>query len=193
MHKDLLNQLKFNKEWSSEKRKSDPDYFERLAKDQKPSILLIGCSDSRVSPSTILGFDPGEVFVHRNIANQCLCEDKNFQAILQFAVETLEISDIIIMGHYECGGIKEAWSGNSEGPISDWILPIKRMISLVQKEIKTQATIDEKLNFLTRKNILEQVTNIRNSEIVKNASVQRQINIYPCLFDIHTGLVSVVF
>jgi len=130
-----------NKAWSEEKLQMDKDFFNRLAHQQKPKFLWIGCSDSRVPANEITGTDPGEVFVHRNIANMVVHTDLNLLSVLQYAVEVLEVDHIIVCGHYGCGGIEAALGNKSFGLINKWLRNIKEVYKIYQAEIWNNARI----------------------------------------------------
>jgi carbonic anhydrase len=126
-----------NEHWIQEKLSLDPLYFEKLSKGQNPEFLYIGCSDSRVTAEDLMGLQPGEIFVHRNIANQIIPKDNNINAVIQYAVEHLKVKHIIVCGHYECGGIKAALHPNDMGQLNSWLQTIRDVYRLYKVEIDT--------------------------------------------------------
>ena len=166
----LLN----NKSWAQERREVDPNFFERLAHQQAPQFLWVGCSDSRVPANTITGTDPGEIFVHRNIANVCLADDINMLSVLQYAVEVLEVKHVIVCGHYNCGGINAAL-GNSEftGPIGTWLTHLRAVLRKHADEINALPTA-ERAARLVEWNVREQVQTLARLPIVQNAWRKRK-------------------
>jgi carbonic anhydrase len=144
------NLLKNNSEWAAAQLKEDPDYFNRLVNLQTPEILWIGCSDSRVPADRITGTHPGEIFVHRNIANMVVPTDLNLLSVLQFAVEILNVRHVIVCGHHNCGGVAAAMSNDSLGLLDQWIWNIKNVYRIHREEIDACTTNDEKKHLLTR-------------------------------------------
>src|SRR3954468_445596 len=138
-----------NKAWAAEKTEKDPDYFQRLSKIQTPEFLWIGCSDSRVPADMITGTQPGEIFVHRNIANLVVNTDINLLSVLQYAVEVLKVKHIIVCGHYGCGGIKAAMDQHYYGIINHWLKNIKDIYRFHRSEIDAIETIDKRADRLT--------------------------------------------
>jgi carbonic anhydrase len=166
-----------NHRWNKDIKQSDPDYFESLAEGQSPEYLIIACSDSRVAPEIIFGLEPGEAFVHRNIANQVRPDDNNIQSVLEYGINHLKIKKIIICGHTQCGGIKASTSEQKLAHISDWVAPIKRLS-------KHSHSIDT----LTKSNIAQQVQNVQESSSWQKAFENgREPEIFGYLFDIETG------
>ena len=187
---DLNKYLDFNKDWATEMRALQGDYFDSLKEGQAPKALLVGCSDSRVSPSKVLGLDLGELFIHRNIANVVSHTDLNFLSVMQYAVENLGINDIIVYGHYGCGGIKAAYDNQTNGLIDNWLANIKDVIRHHKQELELIADETEKLNKLVELNVLEQIENIKQSSIYKQAIARGvQLKFHAWVFDFSTGLV----
>lgn len=157
-----------NHKWASEIRKRDPDFFSQLSRQQAPEILWIGCSDSRVPANEIVDLPPGEVFVHRNIANVVVHTDLNCLSVIQYAVDVLRVKHIIVCGHYGCGGIKAAMDNQEHGLIDNWLRHIKDVCRFNMHKLEG---LDEanKLDGLCELNVIEQVTNVCNSTIVQNA------------------------
>ncbi len=158
-----------NKAWAKDKQLEDPEYFSRLVSIQKPEFLWIGCSDSRVPPDQITQTQPGEIFIHRNIANMVVHTDLNLLSVLQYAVEVLHVKHIIVCGHYGCGGVKAAMGRNSLGIINKWLRNIKDVYRFHQDEIEALPNEDAKLNRLVELNIIEQVQNLAKTSIVQQA------------------------
>jgi carbonic anhydrase len=158
-----------NREWADRVKKSDPDFFIKLSKQQKPEYLWIGCSDSRVPANEIVGMIPGEIFVHRNIANMVIHTDLNCLSVIQYAVEILKVKHIIVCGHYGCGGIEAALDNSDHGLIDNWLRHIRDIFFHNQEKFERLHTHKEKLNLLCELNVIEQVTNICHTTIVQGA------------------------
>ncbi|MCK5664317.1 MAG: carbonic anhydrase, partial [Thiotrichaceae bacterium] len=153
----LNNLFKQNQAWANKMLKADPDFFSDLSKQQTPDYLWIGCADSRVSANQVVDLKPGEVFVHRNIANLVVHTDLNCLSVIQYAVNVLNVKHIIVCGHYGCGGIKAAFEGQEHGLIDNWLRHIKDVYRWHKKEIDAQPTEQAKLDLLCEKNVIEQV------------------------------------
>ncbi|MBK8814972.1 MAG: carbonic anhydrase [Methylococcaceae bacterium] len=160
-----------NKAWSQEKQAADPGFFEQLALGQKPEFLWIGCSDSRVPAEIIVNAKPGEIFIHRNIANQMIATDFNCLSVLQYAVDVLQIKHIIVCGHYNCGGIKAALSKQSPSLVitNKWLMHLKHIYRLYKNEIDALPTEEERVNRLVELNIIEQAQILAHTSIVQAA------------------------
>ena len=190
-YKKLLNN---NKEWSSSQVKQDPEYFSRLAALQAPEILWIGCSDSRVPADRITGTHPGEIFVHRNIANMVVPTDLNLLSVLQFAVENLKVRHVIVCGHHNCGGIAAAMSNTSYGLLDQWVWNIKNVYRIHRDEIDACSTEEEKRSLLTKLNVQEQVMNLAKTSIIQKAWKQRQLpHLHGWVYDVRDGIINPVF
>lgn len=188
------NLLLKNKEWAAAQLKEDPQYFERLTELQKPEILWIGCSDSRVPADRITGTHPGEIFVHRNISNLVVSTDLNMLSVLQFAVEILKVKHIIVCGHHNCGGISAAMAHKSYGLIDQWIWNIKDVYRIHRKEIDALPTHEERHHLLTQLNVKEQVLNLAKTSIVQNAWKQEQLpHLHGWVYDLRDGIINPVF
>ena len=180
-----------NKAWSEEKLHVDKDFFNRLSHQQKPKFLWIGCSDSRVPANEITGTDPGEVFVHRNIANMVVHTDLNLLAVLQYAVEVLEVDHIIVCGHYGCGGIEAALGNKSFGLINKWLRNIKEVYKIYQAEIDALTDHMDRVNRLVELNVLEQCQDlIKTSIIQKSWQNRKSPEIYRRVYRLNNGLVN---
>jgi carbonic anhydrase len=176
-----------NKAWKDDKLKENPAYFEELSQGQQPTTLLIGCSDSRVSPSTLLGTNPGEIFIHRNIANQAKIDDPNFLAILDYSLNVLQVENIVVKGHYGCGGVAAAASsGPHQGIVYEWVAPVTEILEHHPEIHDLDET--EKLRKLVELNTLEQLDNIRKTDCFKRRIASgKPVNLYAWIFDIHSG------
>ena len=179
-----------NKNWATQKVESDPQYFERLVNIQKPNFLWIGCSDSRVPPNEITQTEPGEVFIHRNVANLVVHTDMNMLSVLQYAIEVLHIPHIIVCGHYGCGGVKAAMSTKNYGLIDNWLRNIKDVYRLHQDKMEA---LPEKSRFneLVRLNLYEQSLNLAKTNIVQKAwSEGNNVSIHGWVYDLNDGIID---
>lgn len=180
-----------NKAWAQEMKQRDPDYFERLVNVQKPKFLWIGCSDSRVPPDQITQTQPGEIFIHRNIANLVVHTDLNMLSVLQYAVEVLQVEHIIICGHYGCGGVKAALTRHSYGIINKWLRNIKDVYRFHQPEIDALSSEEDRLNKLIEFNIQEQVMNLAKTSIVQHAwHAHNRPHLHGWVYDLHDGIIK---
>ncbi len=160
-----------NKAWAKRKLERDPEYFKRMADQQTPDVLWIGCSDSRVPTEIIVNAQPGEMFVHRNIANQIITTDFNSLSVMQFAVHVLKVNHIVVCGHYNCGGIKAALAPQrpSLALVNKWLMHIKDVYRLHQDDILKESTIDGRVNRLVELNIIEQVHKVAHTSVIQHA------------------------
>ena len=165
----LIKLFEKNRKWAEKVKKSDPDFFVNLSKQQNPEYLWIGCSDSRVPANEIVGMLPGEIFVHRNIANLVIHTDLNCLSVIQYAVEVLKVKHIIVCGHYGCGGIQAAMENKEHGLIDNWLRHIKDIYRYHQAEIDSLKNEKDKFNLLCELNVAEQVANICHTTIVQSA------------------------
>lgn len=161
--------LQNNKVWAAEVIKKDPEFFHRLSNVQEPEFLWIGCSDSRVPADRITGTQPGEIFVHRNIANMVVHTDLNLLAVLEFAVNHLKVKHIIVCGHYNCGGVKAAMGRHNLGIINKWVRNIKDVYRIHREEIDYHTKSSQKLDRLVELNVQEQVMNLAKTSIIQKA------------------------
>ena len=183
-----------NKAWAGEKVMDDPEFFSRLEHLQTPDFLWVGCSDSRVPANEITGTQPGEIFVHRNIANMVVHTDLNLLSVLQYAVEVLKVKHIIVCGHYGCGGVKAAMSQHSYGIINKWLRNIKDVYRYHRSEIESLATEDERVDKLVDLNVQEQVMNLAKTSIVQKAWKDRNApHLHGWVYSLHDGLIKSVF
>lgn len=193
MQKAIQQFLQHNHHWAQEKHHEDPRYFDKLSEGQKPVALLLGCSDSRVSPSVVLGGDLGEIFVHRNIGNVVAHADLNFLSVFQYAVEVLGVQDIIVYGHYGCGGIKAALDDQAIGLIDNWLANIKDVISKHQAELDAIPDEYDRVNRLVELNVLAQIGNLQQTSVYRKAVKNGiTLRLHPWVYDFSTGLVKVL-
>jgi carbonic anhydrase len=186
--------LEFNRKWAGEMVAEDPSYFARHAKGQTPHTLFIGCSDSRVQTNTLTGTEQGEMFVHRNIANQVYSSDLNVLSALEFAVYVLDVKHIIVCGHYGCGGIKAASATEAaHGLIDHWLGQIRTIMRLHQDELDAITDPELRLDRLTELNVLEQVYNLSCAPVIRESWERgRRPIIHGVVYDIRTGLLKEV-
>jgi carbonic anhydrase len=180
-----------NRLWVDARHKDDPDYFTKLSKGQKPEVLWIGCSDSRVPANQITNTKPGEIFVHRNIANVCVHSDMNMLSVLDYAVNVLKVKHVIVAGHYGCGGVAAALSNKQFGLIDNWLRHIKDVYRLYSHELDRITDESERINRLVELNVIEQAYNLCKTTIVQNAWQERSdLEIHGWIIDINTGLIK---
>jgi carbonic anhydrase len=185
--------LENNKKWAQAIKEKDPQFFSDLSKGQHPKALLLGCSDSRVSPSRVLGSELGELFIHRNIANVVSHTDMNFLSVMQYAVEALGVEHIIVYGHYDCGGIRAALEDKAHGLIDNWLANIRDVIVRHEEELYLLSDADDKVNRLVELNVIAQLENIRQTSVYKKAMKNgKKIYLHPWVFNFRTGLVKVL-
>lgn len=183
--------LEGNRKWVEETLNEDPEYFNRLAKGQEPPVLWIGCSDSRVPANQVTGTLPGEVFVHRNIANVVSHADLNLLSVMDYAVNVLKVKYIIVAGHYKCGGVAAALTNKQFGVIDNWLRHIKDVYRLHKAEIDAIEDIKEKEDRLVELNVVEGVLNVCKTTIVQNAwSSGQELSVHGWVIDIHSGYVK---
>jgi len=180
-----------NKAWAKEKQKIDPEYFTKLSKDQKPKYLWIGCSDSRVPANEVIGAQPGELFVHRNIANMVVHTDLNLLSVLDYAVTHLEVDHIILCGHTGCGGIKAALSQGDFDLLNKWLRNVKEVYRLHQSEINAKASEEEQVNTLVELNVREQVENLIKTSVIQKSWLKRKSPIiHGWIYDMPSGMLQ---
>jgi carbonic anhydrase len=178
-----------NKKWAKESIEKDPEFFSRLVNIQTPQFLWIGCSDSRVPANEIVGLKPGEVFVHRNVANQVPPSDINALAVIQYSVQVLKVKDILVTGHYGCGGIRAAFRKHDHGPLEAWLSHVRDIRARYKKELVLSA--EENENLLTELNVKTQVYNIAKIPIVQLAWKNGQeLRIHGFVYDLKDGLLK---
>jgi carbonic anhydrase len=180
-----------NKAWAKEKQKIDPEYFTKLSKDQKPKYLWIGCSDSRVPANEVIGAQPGELFVHRNIANMVVHTDLNLLSVLDYAVTHLEVDHIILCGHTGCGGIKAALSQGDFDLLNKWLRNVKEVYRIHQSEINAKASEEEQVNTLVELNVREQVENLIKTSVIQKSWLKRKSPIiHGWIYDMPSGMLQ---
>lgn len=191
MKKSYEKLLDNNKKWVAEQLQLDPNFFENLSKGQSPEYLWIGCSDSRVPANTITGTDPGEMFVHRNIANMVVHSDMNMLSVLSYAVEVLKVKHIIVCGHYGCGGVLAAMGNQQIGLIDNWLRHIKDVYRYHHNELDAITDPIARGRRFVEVNVMEQVFDLGKTSIVQNAWKNNQpLHIHGWVYDIHDGLIN---
>ncbi|WP_020602626.1 carbonic anhydrase [Spirosoma spitsbergense] len=185
--------LLFNKAWVQDKLELNDRYFESLAADQKPDFLWIGCSDSRVPANEVTGTDPGEMFVHRNIANLVVPGDLNVLSVVQYAVEVLQVKHVIICGHYECGGVKAAMADKKLGLIDEWLVNIKHVQHKYQDELNHINDTQDRFDRLVELNVQQQILNLSETASVQNMWATHQIpSLHGWVLNLRSGLLKEV-
>jgi carbonic anhydrase len=180
-----------NKKWVESKLSQDPDFFKKLSSGQKPPVLWIGCADSRVPANEIIGAQPGEVFVHRNIANMVVHSDMNMLSVLDYAVNVLEVKHVIVCGHYGCGGVQTAMTNKHVGLIDNWIRHIKDVYRFHQDELNAIADEKKRFDRFVELNVVEQVLDLAKTSIVQGAWERGQnIHVHGWVYDIRDGLIN---
>ncbi len=183
--------MKNNRQWVAEKNAADPEFFHRLANGQTPRYLFIGCSDSRVPASGITGTGPGEMFVHRNIANLVVPADLNLLSVLQYAVEVLGVQDILVVGHYGCGGVAAAAANKQYGLIDNWLVSIRDVVRLHETELLRIGDEKQRLRRLVELNVTEQVRNLAKTSIIQNAMhSEKPPRLHGLVYDIADGVLK---
>ncbi len=182
-----------NKAWAAEKLQADPNFFERQVREQNPAFFWIGCSDSRVPANEVTNTQPGEIFVHRNVANLVVNTDLNMLSVLQYAVGVLKVKDIIVCGHYGCGGVKAAMYNRSFGLLNKWLRNIKDIYRIHRDEIDAIENEDLRVDRLVELNVREQVLNLSKTSIVQKSWKNSQLpTIHGWVYDIGDGILHEV-
>lgn len=176
-----------NKGWVAKRLSIDPDYFKNLSKGQDPKVMFIGCADSRVSAEEIMGAQPGEVFVHRNISNMVINLDLSIMSSVDFAVNHLNIEHLVVCGHYFCGGVKAAMQAKDLGILNPWLRNIRDVYRIHSKELNIIENEDERYKRLVELNVKEQCINLIKIASVQKAYKLRKILVHGWVFDIHSG------
>ncbi|MFL0353270.1 carbonic anhydrase [Xanthomarina sp. GH4-25] len=176
-----------NKEWIQNKLDVDPNYFNELGNGQSPELLYIGCSDSRVTAEELMGAAPGEVFVHRNIANMVISIDLNVMSVINYAVDHLKVKHVIVCGHYACGGVKAAMQSADLGILNPWLRNIRDVYRIHRKELNAIEDEDKRYDRLVELNVQEQCVNLIKTAAVQKAVRDRGLEVHGWVFDIHTG------
>jgi carbonic anhydrase len=183
--------LQNNRIWSAEKMAQDPHYFDELAKEQTPEFLWIGCSDSRVPANEVTQTEPGEIFVHRNIANMVVHTDVNMLSVLQYAVQVLKVPHVIVCGHYGCGGVKAALTRKHIGIVNKWLRNIKDIYRLHEDELDAIKDDALKVDRLTELNVQEQIMNLAKTSIIQESwHLHQRPTLHGWIYDLHTGLIK---
>jgi len=178
-----------NRAWAAEMTRSDPQFFQRLAGQQAPGYLWIGCSDSRVPANQIVGLLPGEMFVHRNVANVVVHTDLNCLSTIQFAVDALQVRHVIVCGHYGCGGVRAALRGDKLGLIDNWLRHVEDVRWRYQAQLDALAGEDARHRRLCELNVIEQVVNVGQTTVVRDAWARgREIAVHGWIYDVADGL-----
>jgi carbonic anhydrase len=191
MEKYYAKMLENNKKWVTSKLEKDPDYFLKLSKGQQPPVLWIGCSDSRVPANEIIGAEPGEVFVHRNIANMVVHSDMNLLSVLDYAVNVLKVKHVIVCGHYGCGGVQAAMTNKHIGLIDNWIRHIKDVYRFHSSELNSIIDETDRFNRFVELNVVEQVLDLAKTSIVQGAWEKNQdLHVHGWVYDVADGLIK---
>jgi len=180
--------FKNNEQWITEKLSKDSDYFNRLSKGQSPEILYIGCSDSRVTAEDLMGVEPGDAFVYRNIANQVIATDNSVNAVVQYAVELLHVKHIVVCGHYECGGVRAALNPSDMGQLNSWLQTLRDVYRLHRQELDIIEDDQKKYDRLVELNVKEQCINVAKIDHVQKSWFKTGYpKVHGWVFDVKTG------
>lgn len=191
MEKTYQSLLDGNKSWVERMLREDKDFFKKLKDGQRPQVLWIGCSDSRVPANEITGTGPGEIFVHRNIANMVVHSDMNMLSVLDYAVNILEVKHVIVCGHYGCGGIQAAMSNQQFGLVDNWIRHIKDIYQLYRKELESIADPIKRADRFVELNVIEQVSDLCETSIIQNSWRKRKEPwIHGWVYDVSNGIIK---
>lgn len=189
--KTINHLIENNKQWADKITKEDPNFFKELSQQQSPEFLWIGCSDSRVPANTLLNLAPGEVFVHRNIANQVIHTDLNCLSVIQYAVDVLKVKHIIICGHYGCGGVAASLDNQSHGLIDNWLRHIEDVYRFHKEKMDKITDSKERINLLCELNVIEQVANICKTTTLINAWERNQdITVHGLVYNLDDGILK---
>ncbi|PLX21073.1 MAG: carbonic anhydrase [Salinivirgaceae bacterium] len=184
---DIKKIFENNRKWVDDKLGANPDYFKKLSEGQNPDILYIGCSDSRVTAEELMGLSPGEVFVHRNIANMVSNLDLSVMSVINYAVGNLKVDHIVVCGHYYCGGVKAAMQSEDLGILNPWLRNIRDVYRLHKTELNDITDEEQKYKRLVELNVQEQCVNVIKTAVVQKAYRDRNITVHGWVFDIHSG------
>jgi len=189
--KSIKDLIENNRQWAEEISEKDPEFFPTLAKQQSPDYLWIGCSDSRVPANEIVGLLPGELFVHRNVANMVVHTDMNLLSVLQYAVEALKVKHVIVCGHYGCGGVKASMEHQKLGLIDNWLLEIRDLYHNKRDMFKGMKSETDKVDLLCELNVMRQVQNVCNTSIVQDAWARgQQLEVHGWIYGLKDGKVN---
>jgi carbonic anhydrase len=184
---NISNVFENNRQWIANKLEKDENYFTDLSKGQKPELLYIGCSDSRVTAEDLMGVQPGDAFVHRNIANMVISIDLNTMSVVEYAVKHLEVNHIVVCGHYYCGGVKAAMQSADLGVLNPWLRNIRDVYRIHQEELDAIEDEESRYKRLVELNVQEQCVNVIKTAVVQKAIRDRDITIHGWVFDINSG------
>ena len=184
---NLENVFKNNEKWIKDKLAIDANYFEELGKGQTPELLYIGCSDSRVTAEDLMGLGPGDVFVHRNIANMVVGTDSNGMSVVNYAVTQLKVNHVVVCGHYACGGVEAAMQSADLGVLNGWLRNIRDVYRMHREELNAIKDEDKKYDRLVEINVQEQCVNLIKTAAVQKAYRDRGLKVHGWVFDVHTG------
>ncbi len=176
-----------NKKWIAEKLAKEPDFFDKLGQGQNPELLYIGCSDSRVTAEELMGLGPGEVFVHRNIANMVISIDLNVMSVINYAVNNLKVNHVVVCGHYACGGVKAAMQSADLGILNPWLRNIRDVYRIHRNELNGIKDEEKKYDRLVELNVQEQCVNLIKTAAVQKAYRDRNLKVHGWVFDVHSG------
>ncbi len=176
-----------NQKWIQDKLATNDKYFEELGSGQNPDLLYIGCSDSRVTAEDLMGLGPGDVFVHRNIANMVVATDLNAMSVIEYAVKYLEVKHVVVCGHYVCGGVKAAMQSADLGILNPWLRNIRDVYRIHKNELNKIESEDEKYDRLVELNVQEQCVNLMKTAVVQKAFRERGLKVHGWVFDVRTG------
>ncbi|MCQ4289451.1 carbonate dehydratase [Pseudomonas stutzeri] len=189
MSNDLQQLFENNARWAEAINEEDPTFFAKLAKQQTPEYLWIGCSDARVPANEIVGMLPGDLFVHRNVANVVLHTDLNCLSVIQYAVDVLKVKHILVTGHYGCGGVRASMRDDQLGLIDGWLRTIRDLYYEHRDHISTFATEEEQVDRMCELNVIQQVANVSHTSIVQNAWHRGQaLSVHGCIYGIKDGI-----
>ena len=179
-----------NRKYALSKKFDDPQYFKKLAMSQSPEYLWIGCSDSRVPANEVTGTQAGDIFVHRNVANLVVHTDLNLLSVLEYAVEILQVKQVIVCGHYGCGGVRFAMSNKTLGFVDNWLCQIKEIYSRHEIELSRIADFDKRADRLTELNVMEQVRNLAKTKIIQRAWKERSLQVHGWVYGLDSGFIK---
>ncbi len=184
---DLKKVFENNKIWIADKLATNPNYFEEMGRGQSPELLYIGCSDSRVTAEDLMGLGPGDVFVHRNIANMVISIDLNAMSVINYAVDNLKVNHVVVCGHYGCGGVKAAMQSADLGILNPWLRNIRDVYRIHKEELNAIKDEEKRYDRLVELNVKEQCVNLIKTAAVQKANRDRNLKVHGWVFDIHTG------
>jgi carbonic anhydrase len=178
-----------NRTWVARKRAEDPEFFARLAQGQEPQYVWIGCSDSRLHANEVTGTEAGEIFVHRNVANQVFQTDMNLLSVLYYAVEILRVKHVLVVGHYGCGGIRAGMKREDQGFVNNWLRGVKEVCAKHSRELDA-LPVDRRADRLAELNVIEQVDNLTKTRVLQRAWSKRDLQLHGWVFDHRTGHIT---